>query len=271
MFYFFGSTVNSTVGVTRVPAFSVVLAAGGIFLILLYAYAASEAGDAIEFKYDAILRERMNQLGIVDWQDLGKKAGLSRFGVRLVRRGNVRQLTVEQMKRLAIVLNLNVQEFDRTLGSLPISAPIPAPTSATANRASEIEELRQQCFRLREELQQQKNQLTDDFRRATFEQLQTLLTNYPAARKMAETKPDMPAKNLSALFTPLENLLSSWGFETIGSAWEQVTYNPQLHQPDVGDITEGELVYIRFVGYRDKERILVPAKVSRTLPGGMKS
>ncbi|NJK76054.1 MAG: XRE family transcriptional regulator [Richelia sp. CSU_2_1] len=246
-----------------VPAFSFVLAAGGIFLILLYAYAASEAGDAIEFKYDAILRERMNQLGIVDWQDLGKKAGLSRFGVRLVRRGNVRQLTVEQMKRLATVLNLNVQEFDRTLGILP--------TSTTANSASEIEELRQQCFRLREELQQQKTQLTDDFRRATFEQLQTLLTNYPAARKMAEAKPDMPAKNLSALFTPLENLLSSWGFETIGSAWEQVAYNPQLHQPDVEDITEGELVYIRFVGYRNGERILVPAKVSRTLPGGMKS
>jgi hypothetical protein len=101
--------------------------------------------------------------------------------------------------------------------------------------------------------------------------LQTLLTNYPAARKMAEAKPDMPAKNLSALFTPLENLLSSWDFETIGSAWEQTAYNPQLHQPDVEDITEGELVYIRFVGYREGERILAPAKVSRTLPPGMKN
>jgi len=98
-----------------------------------------------------------------------------------------------------------------------------------------------------------------------------LLTNYPAARKMAEAKPDMPAKNLSALFTPLENLLSSWDFQTIGSAWEQTAYNPQLHQPDVEDITEGELVYIRFVGYREGEQILTPAKVSRTLPAGMKN
>ena len=92
---------------------------------------------------------------------------------------------------------------------------------------------------------------------------------YPAARKMAEAKPEMPAKNLSALFTPLENLLSSWNFETIGLTWEQVTYNPQLHQPDVADITEGELVYVRFVGYRDRERIFAPAKVSRTLPAGI--
>ena len=260
MFYFLGVTIETT----TVPAFSIALAVGGIFLVLVYLYAASEAGDAIEFKYDTILRERMNQLEILDWQDLGEKTGLSRFGVRLVRQGDVGKLTLDQLRRLATVLNLNFPEFDRTLSALPTSATI------TSN-PTEIEELRQQCFRLREELQQQKTQLTADFRRATFEQLQTLLTSYPAASKMAEAKPNMPAKNLSALFTPLENLLSSWDFETIGSAWEQVTYNPQLHQPDVEDITEGELVYIRFVGYRDGERILAPAKVSRTLPAGIKT
>lgn len=255
--------LGATVDVTTVPAFSIALGVGGIFLILVYLYAASEAGDAIEFKYDTILRERMNQLDILDWQDLGEKAGLSRYAVRLVRQGDVGKLTVNQLRRLATVLNFNLQEFAR-LSALPISATI------TTN-PSEIEELRQQCLRLREELQQQKAQLTADFRRATFEQLQTLLTNYPAARKMAEAKPDMPAKNLSALFTPLENLLSSWDFETIGSAWEQTAYNPQLHQADVEDITEGELVYIRFVGYREGERILAPAKVSRTLPSGIKN
>ena len=256
--------LGATVDVTTVPAFSIALGVGGIFLILVYLYAASEAGDAIEFKYDTILRERMNQLNILDWQDLGEKAGLSRYGVRLVRQGDVGKLTVNQLRRLATVLNLNFQEFDRTLSALPISDTI------TTN-PTEIEELRQQCFRLREELQQQKAQLTADFRRATFEQLQTLLTSYPAARKMAEAKPDTPAKNLSALFTPLENLLSSWDFQTIGSAWEQTAYNPQLHQPDVEDITEGELVYIRFVGYREGERILAPAKVSRTLPRGVEN
>jgi len=256
--------LGATVDVTTVPAFSIALGVGGIFLILVYLYAASEARDAIEFKYDTILRERMNQLDILDWQDLAEKAGLSRYAVRLVRQGDVGNVTLDQLRRLATVLNLDFQEFDRTLSALPISATI------TTN-PSEIEELRQQCFRLREELQQQKAQLTADFRRATFEQLQTLLTNYPAARKMAEAKPDMPAKNLSALFTPLENLLSSWDFQTIGSAWEQTAYNPQLHQADVEDITEGELVYIRFVGYREGERILAPAKVSRTLPGGIKN
>jgi hypothetical protein len=131
---------------------------------------------------------------------------------------------------------------------------------------SELAALQQQCRRLREELQQQKAQLTADLQDATFEQLRSLLTNYPTAQKMATVKPDLPAKNLSALFTPLETLLQDWQIEPIGSPWELVPYNSQLHQPDADDIAETEPVYIRFIGYRQGERILCPAKVSRTLP-----
>lgn len=142
--------------------------------------------------------------------------------------------------------------------------------SVRSDAVKEIEALRQECLRLRRELQQQSTELTADMRNNIFQQLQTLLTNYPSVRQMAQAKPDLPAKNLTALFTPLDNLLQTWGYEAIGSAWEQVPYNPQLHQPDVGDITKGELVYVRFVGYRDGDRILCPAKVSRTLPMGSK-
>ncbi|MBD2060155.1 molecular chaperone GrpE [Oculatella sp. FACHB-28] len=144
----------------------------------------------------------------------------------------------------------------------------PAPPAHTQEMADEMAALQQQCLRLREQLQQQKTQLTADFQEATFEQIQTLLTNYPSAQKMAQAKPDLPAKNLIALFTPLENLLQGWGVELIGSAWEQVAYDPQIHQPDEDDVTVGEQVYVRFVGYRQGDRILCPAKVSRTLPGG---
>jgi hypothetical protein len=53
---------------------------------------------------------------------------------------------------------------------------------------------------------------------------------------MAEHKPDLPARNFNALFTPLENLLQTWHIEPIGSAWEQVSFNPQVHQPDAEDM-----------------------------------
>ncbi|MBD2498118.1 hypothetical protein [Nostoc sp. FACHB-280] len=137
-----------------------------------------------------------------------------------------------------------------------------------AQITAEKEALHQEGLRLHQELQQQQLQLTEELRVTTFEQLQTLLTNYPSIHQMVSVKPELPAKNLLSMFTPLDNLLGKWGYELIGKPWEQVPYNSQLHQPDKADITEGELVYIRFVGYQHQGRILCPAKVSRTLPGG---
>jgi molecular chaperone GrpE (heat shock protein) len=131
-----------------------------------------------------------------------------------------------------------------------------------------IKHLEIQCQRLREELKQQYQQLQSDFQHETFTQLQTLLSNYPTVKKMALAKPDLPAKNLVSLFTSLDNLITNWGYNAIGETWEQVNYNPQLHQADSDDIQEGELVYIRFIGYQDGDKVLYPAKVSRTLPSG---
>ncbi|MDX2215994.1 MAG: hypothetical protein SFY66_22205 [Oculatellaceae cyanobacterium bins.114] len=142
-----------------------------------------------------------------------------------------------------------------------------SPPVAPQSDLDQVRSLQQQCLQLRHDLQQQQTQLTSDWQDATFEQLQSLLTSYPTARKMAETKPDLPAKNLVSLFTPLENLLQTWEIEPIGSPWEAVPYDPHLHQPDTDALVAGEPVYIRFIGYRQGDRILCPAKVSRTLPG----
>jgi len=137
---------------------------------------------------------------------------------------------------------------------------------ATPDTESKIQDLEIQCQRLREELKQQSKQLQRDFQNETFTQLQMLLSNYPTVKKMALAKPDLPAKNIVSLFTSLDNLITSWGYTPIGETWEQVSYNPQLHQADSDDIQEGELVYIRFIGYQEGEKVLHPAKVSRTLP-----
>jgi molecular chaperone GrpE (heat shock protein) len=131
-----------------------------------------------------------------------------------------------------------------------------------------IKDLEIQCQRLREELKQQSQQLQTDFQQETFTQLQTLLSNYPTVKKMALAKPELPAKNLISLFTSLDSLITNWGYTAIGETWKQVNYNPQLHQADSDDIQEGELVYIRFIGYQDGDKVLYPAKISRTLPGG---
>ncbi len=131
----------------------------------------------------------------------------------------------------------------------------------------QIRDLTQQCQRLKQDLETQSEEITTDVKNITFELLQSLLTSYPTAKVMIKVKPDLPAKNLLALLKPLDNLLTYWGIETIGKPWEKVPYNPSVHLPDHPDIMPGELIYIRFVGYRHGELILTPAKVSRTLPG----
>jgi molecular chaperone GrpE (heat shock protein) len=131
---------------------------------------------------------------------------------------------------------------------------------------AETEELKQECLRLKAELQAQRDLVTSEFQAETFKQLQTILTQYPTIIQMVEFKPDLPAKNLLPLFITLDNLITTWQYQTIGVPWVQVNYNPRLHQADSADIQHGEMVYIRFVGYCSGDRILAPAKVSRTLP-----
>lgn len=140
-----------------------------------------------------------------------------------------------------------------------------------ARLESEIIALTQQCQRLREELKTQAAQVRSDAIDGGFEQIQALLTQYPSVRKMVESQPDLPARNIVALLTSLENLVKFWECQSIGKPWEMVEYAPQLHQGDVDDIQVGESVYVRFVGYQKGDRILIPAKVSRTLPPNAKT
>lgn len=241
-----------------VPSFSSLLLVGGLFLLVVYINSRSKTAQK-PLEYDQLLMSRLNQLEITSFLSLQQKSGLTDSRLRQVRRGELASLTLKELIRLASALGWTIEEVLQNFG---------VEETSSSKRLLEIETLRTECLRLREELQQQNLELTTEFRHSTFQQLQTLLTNYPSVRQLVQVKPDLPAKNLTSLFISLDNLIESWGHEPIGQVWEQVPYNPQLHQPDVGDIEAGELVYIRFVGYQDGEYILCPAKVSRTLPVG---
>ncbi len=243
-----------------VPSFGTLLVLGGLFLVLLYIYSLSENAQASPLKYDQFLKERLKQLGISSFLDLQQKSGLTSTRLRQVRRGELSSLNLKDLTKLAAALDWTIEELLQ-FGGLHTSS---------AKQMSETELLRCECLQLRQELQNLSSEVTTEFQHSTFSQLQTLLTNYPSLRASIKVKPDLPAKNIVSLFTPLDNLIETWGYERIGQAWEQVPYNPQLHQADASDIEAGELVYIRFIGYKEGERILCPAKVSRTLPGGVK-
>lgn len=134
------------------------------------------------------------------------------------------------------------------------------------NLENQIETLEKKCQRLNQEIETLPQQLIKDWQKKTFELLHTLLANYPTAKVMVKFKPDLSAKNVISLLKPLDKILRHWEIETIGKPWEKVPYDSSIHYSDE-NLTPQEIVYIRFVGYRQKDHILLPAKVSRTLPG----
>ncbi|MEN9226008.1 MAG: helix-turn-helix transcriptional regulator [Thermostichus sp. HHBFW_bins_43] len=179
---------------------------------------------------DELLLERMQTVGITSWRALQIQAGVSRRVIDHLRRGEWGSLRLHQLRMAALAL-----QWD--LGSL-----LKLEEGAGSPAAPD---------------------------EAMFSLLQPLLTGYPTIRQIAQRKPDWPAQNVTALFRSLDALLQHWGCEPIGSPLESVLFEPQLHQPDQPDIQPGDPVFIRFVGYRRGGHIFCPAKVSRSLPGGL--
>lgn len=216
--------------------------------------------ESMNLQYDPLLRDRMQHVGLSSWRSLQKRSGIGKARLRYLRAGQLERLTLAQISAIASALEWSFPNLLQQFGILQIQGQF--------DSDGDTEALRQECQRLQQQVVQQTETVTKSVQAEVFQQLQTLLTNYPSVQRMTRAKPDLPAKNLVSLFTPLENLTRSWHYEPIGAPWEQVAFDPQLHQPDSSDIAMGESVYVRFVGYRDGDQILCPAKVSRTLPGG---
>lgn len=136
-----------------------------------------------------------------------------------------------------------------------------------SNYQDKIEELEWKNKKLTNKIEKLPQVLQGHWQKESLNLLQELLISYPTAKLMVELKHNLPPKNILSLLKPLELLLEKWGVEAIGQPWKKVPYNPQIHDCGEEDITEGELVYIRWVGYSQGEQVLLPAKVSRKLPG----
>jgi molecular chaperone GrpE (heat shock protein) len=67
---------------------------------------------------------------------------------------------------------------------------------------------------------------------------------------------------LLPLVRPVEQLLQQWGVEAIASVGSELAYDPHLHQLMEGTAQPGELVRVRYTGYRIGEKLLYRAKVS---------
>lgn len=205
--------------------------------------------------YTKVLQQLMQQVGISTFRQLSKTAGVSQGQLIRLRQGKVLQMRGEILLKLSETLQISLQELINQF-SEPITLTKPAETSS-------LIALKQEYKRLEKQLVNQEEELAQKWQQSSLQVLESLLLQLPTAAHAAKKNPQLPAVKLLPLITkPLEKLLGHWHVEAIATVGEELPYDPQWHQLMEGSAKPGDLVRVRYVGYRQGDKLLYRAKVS---------
>lgn len=210
------------------------------------------------------LQHLMQRVNCPSFKALSEVSGVSAKQIRALRRGRVATLRLETVYKLSQALQLSIADFLATFADYEDGQTTPTqPTQESVEPPSQVvAELRQEYDRLQAKLDQQQHELRQTFQQESLQILESLLLQLPTASYAAQQNPQVPAVKLLPLLRPIADLLQHWGIESIGRVGAEVEYAPQQHQLLEGHAQPGERVRVRYVGYRQGERLLYRAKVS---------
>lgn len=222
--------------------------------------------------YTPHLRALMQPLGFASFRALSRAAGISDWQLEQVRKGQILQLRVATLAKLSQVLQKPIGELLAIFSEAGITAAEAEHVPQTGKPASQpaasvsVEQVQQEYQRLQTQLAQQQETLQQEFQQASLQILESCLRYLPTAVHAAQQNPQLPASRLLPLLRPIEQLLHSWGVESIAPVAAEVIFDPQWHQLIEGTANPGALVKIRYAGYRQGEKLLYRAKVSPVSP-----
>lgn len=205
------------------------------------------------------LQELMQPLSFRSYKELSKSTGVSEKQLRRLRQGQISQMRGETLLKLSQALQVSVDELLATFSSESSS---PYPPSSVRGEAISVEALRQEYQRLQQQLEQHREILIQEFQQSSLQVLESWLVQWPTAAYAAQQNQHLPAVRLLPLVRPVEQLLQEWGVEAIASVGAEIPYDPHLHQLMEGNAQPGETVRVRYIGYRQAEKLLYRAKVS---------
>ena len=191
-----------------------------------------------------ILHQWMTQIQINNYRELSCLAQVSELQFYRLENGLLNSIPLGILQKIAHSLNISVHTLIDAL--------------------SADEELSQQQTKKRES----ESNIKLEYQQEAISILESLLLQFPTFSHAVQKNPELPATKLLPLLEPLNELLSHWEVEAIGSVGEIVSYNPQEHElMDNNNLTiaEAEQVKIRYVGYRHHDKLLYRAKVSSIL------
>ncbi|NJO80013.1 MAG: nucleotide exchange factor GrpE [Cyanobacteria bacterium RM1_2_2] len=215
--------------------------------------------------YTSHLRALMQPLGFTSFRALSQAAGVSEWQLEQLRKGQILQLRVATLAKLSQVLQKPISELLAIFsegGTVPTVSVEAQTQLASQPVASGAEELQREYQRLQTQLVQQQETLRQEFQQASLQILESWLLQFPTAAYAVQQNPQLPASRLLPLLRPLEQLLQSWGIESIAPVGTEVAFDPQWHQLMEGTANPGEMVKIRYAGYRQGDKLLYRAKVS---------
>ena len=194
----------------------------------------------------------MQRVGIVSFKALASAAGVSQGQIRRLRQGEIAQMRVETVLKLAQVLQVPINVLVKTFS---IDLPPPQTDDKT------IDTLKQEYQKLQSQLVQQRQTLLQEFQLSSLQVLESCLLQLPTLAFKVQQNPEISATKLLPLMRPLEQLLQQWGIEQIAPVGSKLPYNEQLHQLLAGNAQPGDLVIVRYTGYIQGDKLLYRAKV----------
>jgi len=216
--------------------------------------------------YTQQLQYLMQQVGVSSFRQLSRVSGVSERQLKRLRQGQVSQMRVETLLKLADVLQISVDQL-LTLFSPESISPMTPPRDRTSftpeiPAPESLDNLKQEYHRLQQQFAEQRETLLQEFQQSSVQVLESWLLQWPTAAYAITQNDQLPAIRLLPLIKPVEQLLQQWGIEAIASVGDELAYDPQWHQLMSGTVQPGELVRVRYVGYRQGDKLLYRAKVS---------
>ncbi len=195
-----------------------------------------------ENSLEVVLIELMATRQITGWQELSNRTGISTKRLRKLRRSQLEQLKLAELHQLSQSLQISLGALLERLGISGMSFHQKEPTF-----------------------------LQQEFQLASIQTIESFLTYWPAAAHQAQINPDFPASKLVPLVKPIDRLLANWNVVQVQTVGTVLPFDPQQHQEITsnisgaigGQIQAGEMVTVRYPGYRQGDKLLWRAQVSR--------
>ena len=207
-----------------------------------------------------LLRNLMQQVNVFTLEELSIIAGVPRLQLIRIQRGLILNLSVRTISKIAKALQISVDELIETFVS-QTETDVQL-QQQQAPEEPKIASLKQEYQRLQQQMTQQRESLTEEFQQASIQTIESWLLQWPTAVAAVRKHPQLPAAKLLTLVKPVEQLVQDWKLEKIASVGEKLAYDPQWHQLMKGTAEPGELVEVRYVGYKQEGKLLYKAKVS---------